>query len=71
MGVKIFAFAVFLLTTSTAGVAAGGSALIEQGYSEMYNLQYENAQSTIRRYETLRPDDPLGPVSDAAACLFS
>jgi len=71
MGVKIFAFAIISLTASTAGAAAGGSALIEQGYSEMYNLQFENAQSTIKRYETLRPDDPLGPVSDAAACLFS
>ena len=46
-------------------------ALMEQGYSEMYNLRFNDAHRTFERYESMRPTDPLGPVSDAAACLFS
>ena len=37
----------------------------------MYNLQFEDAHRVLAQYETVQPDDPLGPVSDAAACLFS
>ncbi len=45
--------------------------LIEQGYSDMYNLLFDRAHQTFKSYENMRPEDPLGPVSDAAACLFS
>ncbi len=44
---------------------------IEQSYNDMYNLQFDQAHKALARYHTERPDDPLGPVSDAAACLFS
>jgi hypothetical protein len=37
----------------------------------MYNLEFTGAHHAIAAYETKRPNDPLGPVSDAAACLFS
>jgi hypothetical protein len=37
----------------------------------MYNLQFENAHQLLSRYEKQHPADPMGPVSDAAACLFS
>jgi hypothetical protein len=37
----------------------------------MYNLLFDKAHQTFASYESMRPDDPLGPVSDAAACLFS
>ena len=46
-------------------------ALIEQGYSDMYNLLFEDAHRTFASYQSMRPNDPLGPVSDAAAYLFS
>ncbi len=37
----------------------------------MYNLQFPAAHETFQRYEQAHPTDPLGPVSDAAAYLFS
>jgi hypothetical protein len=37
----------------------------------MYNLLFDKAHQTFKTYESQRPEDPLGPVSDAAACLFS
>ena len=37
----------------------------------MYNLQFAEAHRTFQEFERLNPADPLGPVSDAAAYLFS
>lgn len=44
--------------------------LLEQGYRQMYNLQFEQAHQSFSQWEKLHPDDPFGPVSDAAAYLF-
>jgi hypothetical protein len=46
-------------------------ARLEQAYSYMYNLDFSAAHRAITDYEQIHPRDPLGPVSDAAACLFS
>ena len=46
-------------------------ARIEQAYRNMYNLDFAQAHRTLAEYESAHPDDPLGPVSDAAAYLFS
>jgi hypothetical protein len=45
--------------------------LLDRGYRQMYNLQFENAHETFRQWRQSHPDDPLGPTSDAAAYLFS
>ena len=37
----------------------------------MYNLDFEGAHRSFRDYQKLQPTDPFGPVSDAAAYLFS
>jgi hypothetical protein len=44
---------------------------LDQGYREMYNLQFADAHRTFREWELAHPDDPMAPVSDAAAYLFS
>jgi hypothetical protein len=45
--------------------------LLDQGYRQMYNLQFDEAHRTFGQYERAHPADPLGAVSDAAAFLFS
>ena len=37
----------------------------------MYNLQFQDAHQVFENWEKLNPEDPLGPVSNAAAYLFS
>ncbi len=37
----------------------------------MYNLQFDAAHLTFGEWQRLHPQDPLGPVSDAAAYLFA
>jgi hypothetical protein len=48
--------------------APGG---LELGYLQMYDLQFTAAHKTFADYEQVYPDDPLAPVSDAAAYLFA
>jgi hypothetical protein len=51
--------------------AAFAKTLLEQAYDHMYNLRFEEAHRALAAYQAAHPRDPLGPVSDAAACLFS
>jgi hypothetical protein len=47
-----------------------GAALLDEGFRQMYNLQFAEAHRTFEEYGRENPSDPLGPVSDAAAYLF-
>jgi hypothetical protein len=53
------------------GLEAAGPVTIEDGYRAMYNVQFEEAHRVFDRWRELHPSDPFGPVSDAAAYLFS
>src|SRR6185437_11648785 len=44
---------------------------LNEGYNQMYDLDFSGAHGTFERWERTHPDDPLGPVSNAAAFLFS
>lgn len=73
------AFSVLLLAivvplapkTVTAADSATPSATLETGYRQMYNLDFDSAHATFKSWENSHPDDALGPVSNAAAYLFS
>lgn len=45
--------------------------LVETGFRQMYNLQFDEAHKTFAEAQRENPADPLAPVSDAAAYLFS
>jgi hypothetical protein len=45
--------------------------LLDRGYSEMYNLLFDQAHRSFQEWTLEHPDDPMGPVSDAAAWLFA
>ena len=64
-------FAVLVL--AAAGMRAGppASAPLDEGYHQMYNLQFTEAHKTFAEYSRQSPSDPMGPVSDAAAYLFA
>ncbi len=46
-------------------------AVLDQGFHEMYNLHFPEAHAVFAKYMVEHPEDPMGPVSDAAAYLFS
>ncbi len=43
---------------------------LEAGYEQMYNLQFATAHKVFAEYHQNHPEDPMGPVSNAAAYLF-
>jgi len=45
--------------------------VIDRGYRQMYNLDFDQAHETFTQWEREHPGDPLGPVSNAAAYLFA
>jgi hypothetical protein len=54
-----------------AAIGHSEPTLLDQGYRHMYNLEFAQAHKDFQQWERQKPDDPLGPVSDAAAYLFS
>jgi len=65
---------IFLLFGAVQSLSAatpfGGSAL-DEGYRDMYNLRFDDAHLKFGQWIVSSPEDPMGPVSDAAAYLFS
>lgn len=71
---KLLLLVVVLLLASIPASAiaplSSGSSL-DQGYGDMYNLQFSDAHVKFDQWMSIHPEDPMGPVSDAAAYLFS
>ena len=51
--------------------AADTPVTIESGFRQMYNLQFADAHKTFADWGRAHPEDPMGPVGDAAAYLFT
>jgi len=47
------------------------SPTLEAGFRQMYNLDFDGAHATFEAWKAAHPDDAVGPVSNAAAYLFS
>jgi hypothetical protein len=59
------------LAAAMVPLGCSAETLLDQGYREMYNLDFSHAHQTFAEYEKTSPSDPMGPVSDAAAYLFT
>ena len=44
---------------------------LDRGFTGLYNLDFAGAQKDFSAWERQHPDDPVGPVSEAAGFLFS
>src|ERR1700674_5223563 len=44
---------------------------LDRGFSGLYNLDFAGAQRDFASWQQMHPDDPVGPVSEAAGFLFS
>jgi len=64
--VTLLAVAVGLPSASRAETT-----LLDTGYRQMYDLQFEEAHRTFCEWQRLHPEDPMASVSDAAAYLFT
>jgi hypothetical protein len=66
----IFLFLLALSVQKAQGAAPLMGSLLDEGYRDMYNLRFNDAHAKFQQWITAHPDDPMGPVSDAAAWLF-
>jgi hypothetical protein len=60
-----------LIQSGRASNVEDGSADLDVGFHQMYNLDFAAAHKTFETWQHLHPEDPLGPASNAAAYLFS
>ncbi len=44
---------------------------LDRGFSRLYNLDFPGAQKEFQSWEDANPENPMGPVSQAAGILFS
>ncbi len=64
-----------MATPASAGKGAPPDSIpgtaLEQGFTGLYNLDFTGAQKDFSAWEQQHPEDPVGPVSEAAGFLFS
>jgi hypothetical protein len=73
---RSLAIAICLLISAASFAAEDAPATaaptpLDTGFSRLYNLDFNAAQKDFASWQTLHPDDPMGPVSQAAGFLFS
>jgi hypothetical protein len=73
--ILVFAAGCTAVAASMASAApVAGSlpdSLLDKGYRQMYNLDFNAAHRTFADFERANPVNAMGPVSDAAAYLFT
>lgn len=65
------ALLVLLLLALLAPAGDAQTTLLDTGFRQMYNLEFDQAHRSFAEWQRQHPEDPMGPVSDAAAYLFS
>jgi hypothetical protein len=71
--VQLLTLYLAILTLSTISLAADVTAeeSLLDGYRSMYDLNFGAAHQKFSSWKQAHPDDPMGPVSNAGAYLFS
>jgi Tetratricopeptide repeat len=58
------------LSLALLAMPALAAVSLDDGYRELYNLDFGAAHQIFADYARSQPEDPMGPASEAAACLF-
>ena len=67
----LFAVLAILPNVVVAADTVSSAASLDRGFSLLYNLDFAGAHQVFLSWQQEHPDNPLGPVSDAAGLLFS
>ena len=65
-----FLFACIAIAPLSASIPLTGTPL-NDGYYDLYNLDFAGAHAQFQHWINAHPEDPLGPASDAAAYIFT
>jgi len=67
----IIVLPLLLLLAAYPNAVAQPATPLETGFRQMYDLQFGPAHQSFAAWGQQHPEDPMGPVADAAAYLFS
>jgi hypothetical protein len=59
------------LSAASFATATVPTPTLDQGFRRLYDLDFAGAQKNFESWERQNPDNPMGPVSEAAGVLFS
>lgn len=62
---------VCLLASQAARATTTGSSGLDRGFRQLYDLDFPGAQKEFESWEKENPENPMGPVAEAAGVLFS
>jgi hypothetical protein len=68
---RALAYLVMALSVESWGASVPPETPLEEGFRNLYNLSFAAGHSDFEGWERTHPDDPTGPVFDAAAYLFA
>jgi hypothetical protein len=60
-----------MLMNAPRAVADLSAAGLDRGFGRLYDLDFSGAQREFESWEKVNPENPMGPVSEAAGILFS
>lgn len=66
-GIACISLGMFLPANADQQVFSG----LDRGFQKLYNLDFPGAQKEFQSWEVQNPENPMGPVSQAACVLFS
>jgi hypothetical protein len=55
---------------NSAEMSAGDSPILEAGFRQLYELNFDGARNDFRTYQHMYPDDPVGKAAEAASYLY-
>ncbi len=61
----------FLIVGAAHAVEIFTPSGLDRGFNRLYDLDFPGAQKEFQSWEQQNPDNPMGPVSEAAGVLFS
>jgi hypothetical protein len=67
----LFLVLVCLLALAAAQATTTESSGLDRGFRQLYDLNFPGAQKEFEAWEKENPDNPMGPVAEAAGILFS
>src|SRR3974390_1278184 len=67
----LFTVLLALVAAATPPKADAQNTLLDQGYHNLYNLDFAAAHGNFQEWGRQHPDDPMAPVSDAAGYLYA
>lgn len=55
---------------SAATAAAPGPVILDNGFNDLYRLDFQGARENFLSYQRMEPNDPLGKAAEAASYLY-